>query len=199
MFNNINNSYNNFADIKNTKFAKNKENTLQSEDDFNLSIGDVSKILSIPQHTLRFWTGEFENYIEYRLGNGSRRYYSKGSIEVFNKINKLIHKDGLKIKAIKERNLIQNKQITNFNDFTINNNNNQNQKIATKYNYDDFKFVNTKQPQNQQNRTDNHKKTNVIGFSSFSNLGKNNKSLALREELENIKQDLQSILNSITD
>ena len=179
MFNNINNSYNNFADIKNTKFAKNKENTLQSEDDFNLSIGDVSKILSIPQHTLRFWTGEFENYIEYRLGNGSRRYYSKGSIEVFNKINKLIHKDGLKIKAIKERNLIQNKQITNFNDFTINNNNNQ--------------------IQNQQNRTDNHKKTNVIGFSSFSNLGKNNKSLALREELENIKQDLQSILNSITD
>ena len=76
------------------------------EKEFCYSIGQVAKITGFEIHTIRFWTGEFEEYLEFKLGAGDRRYYNQKSVEIFKKINKLIHEDGLKIRVIKEKNLL---------------------------------------------------------------------------------------------
>ncbi len=72
----------------------------------NLSIGEVAKLLGVEAHTIRFWTKEFEPHIAYTIGKGERKYYSLGSVEVFKKIQDLIHVRGIKIRFIKENNLL---------------------------------------------------------------------------------------------
>lgn len=70
------------------------------------SIGEVAKLVGVEIHTIRFWTEEFKEYIVFRLGKGDRRYYSEMAIEMFKRINHLIHHDGIRIKAIKEKKLL---------------------------------------------------------------------------------------------
>lgn len=72
------------------------------------SIGEVAKMVGVEIHTIRFWTDEFSEYIKFELGKGERRYYPTEAIEVFNRINALIHTDGIRIKMIKEKKLLLN-------------------------------------------------------------------------------------------
>jgi DNA-binding transcriptional MerR regulator len=64
------------------------------------SIGDVAKMLNLPVHTIRFWTGEFQ-HIECIRRNG-RRYYDNKAVDELKKIKELSHKKGLKIDGIKQ-------------------------------------------------------------------------------------------------
>jgi len=79
------------------------QDTSELQEEYNLSIGQVAKILNLPVHTIRFWTEEFNHQIPYIVKKGDRRYYSQGSLAIITKIQKLIHKDGIKIKNIKEK------------------------------------------------------------------------------------------------
>ena len=71
-----------------------------------LSIGEVAKRIGVEIHTIRFWTEEFNEYITFEIGKGDRRYYEESSILVFEKIKKLIHEQGIRIKTIKEKKLL---------------------------------------------------------------------------------------------
>lgn len=72
----------------------------------NKSIGEVAKEVGVEIHTIRFWTDEFAEYIPFEIGKGERRYYPEDAINVFKRINHLIHKDGIRIKSIKEKKML---------------------------------------------------------------------------------------------
>jgi DNA-binding transcriptional MerR regulator len=76
-----------------------------------LSIGEVAKILGVAGHTIRFWTAEFPEYIPFEIGKGERRYYPETALPVFQKINHLIHSEGIKIRVIKEKKLLLSSNI----------------------------------------------------------------------------------------
>jgi DNA-binding transcriptional MerR regulator len=83
-----------------------------------LSIGEVAKKVGVEIHTIRFWTDEFESYLNFEIGKGNRRYYSLSSVETFIKINKLIHIDGIRIKAIKEKKMLVQSGLMEVTSFT---------------------------------------------------------------------------------
>jgi DNA-binding transcriptional MerR regulator len=66
------------------------------------AIGDVSKILNVETHTIRFWTEQFSGVVSPRIGFGKRRYYSDDDVRVLAKIQNMLHVRGLKIKAVRE-------------------------------------------------------------------------------------------------
>ena len=70
------------------------------------SIGEVAKMIGVEIHTIRFWTEEFGDYINFTLGKGDRRYYDENAIKILQKIQTLIHTDGIRIKAIKEKKML---------------------------------------------------------------------------------------------
>jgi DNA-binding transcriptional MerR regulator len=73
-----------------------------------LSIGEVAKKVGVASHTIRFWTEEFAEYIPFEVGKGERRYYPENALKIFEKINHLIHNEGVKIRIIKEKKLLLN-------------------------------------------------------------------------------------------
>ena len=99
-----------FKSLKQQIYAEggfiNAEVMAKSKQTGNMPIGEVAKLLGVEAHTIRFWTKEFEPHIPYTIGKGERKYYSLGSVEVFKKIQELIHVKGVKIRFIKENNLL---------------------------------------------------------------------------------------------
>lgn len=71
-----------------------------------ISIGKVAKIIGVEAHTIRFWIGEFGDAIPFIVGKGDRRYFNDASLEKFKLIKNLIHDKGIKIRIIKEQNLL---------------------------------------------------------------------------------------------
>ena len=67
------------------------------------SISEVSELCSVKTHTLRFWESEFKN-LKPITRKGNRRYYQKKDIEMIEKIQSLLYKEGLTISGVK-RNL----------------------------------------------------------------------------------------------
>lgn len=66
------------------------------------SIGEVSEILNIKEHTLRFWEKEFPFLKPKRTHNG-RRGYAHSDIELLQQIKKLLYDQGYTTKgALKE-------------------------------------------------------------------------------------------------
>ncbi len=67
------------------------------------SISEVSELCSVKPHTLRFWENEFKG-LKPITRKGNRRYYQKKDIEMIEKIQSLLYKEGLTISGVK-RNL----------------------------------------------------------------------------------------------
>ena len=78
------------------------------------SIGDASKELGVPTHTLRYWENEFSNYITVDRSKTKRRNYYDADIEVFRTIKHYLYDKGFKIDGLK--NLLANKTIDMLND-----------------------------------------------------------------------------------
>lgn len=62
------------------------------------SIGDVSKLLSVQQHTIRFWEKEFPFLNPEKNGKG-RRVYTLADIRLLQQIKKLLYEDQYSIKG----------------------------------------------------------------------------------------------------
>ena len=71
------------------------------------SISEVSELCSVKPHTLRFWENEFKD-LKPITRKGNRRYYQKKDIEMIEKIQSLLYKEGLTISGVK-RNLSSTK------------------------------------------------------------------------------------------
>lgn len=66
------------------------------------SINEVSKRLSIPAHTLRYWEKQFPVAIRPTTGAGGRRYYRAETVERLVVIRDLLYKRGLTIAGVKK-------------------------------------------------------------------------------------------------
>ena len=67
-------------------------------DDALKTISEVSVLLDVPPHVLRFWEGKFISLRPLKR-SGSRRYYRPGDIALLRRIRKLLYVDGFTIKG----------------------------------------------------------------------------------------------------
>ena len=58
-----------------------------------ISISEVSEILKIKQHVIRYWDSQFEG-VSTRLGNNKRRYFNSINIRKLQTLKKLLHTEG---------------------------------------------------------------------------------------------------------
>lgn len=66
------------------------------------SINDVSKRLSVPAHTLRYWEKQFPMAIRPTTGAGGRRYYRADTVEKIATIKDLLYTRGMTIAGVKK-------------------------------------------------------------------------------------------------
>jgi DNA-binding transcriptional MerR regulator len=64
-------------------------------------IGDVSKICSVPTHTIRFWEKEFGSFLSPARTAGMQRRYTNSDIRQIMKIKKLLWTDRFSILGAK--------------------------------------------------------------------------------------------------
>ena len=62
------------------------------------TISEVSKLLDVPQHVLRFWESKFSSLRPLKR-SGGRRYYRPEDIAVLRRIRQLLYVDGFTIKG----------------------------------------------------------------------------------------------------
>ena len=62
------------------------------------TISEVSKLINVPSHVLRFWETKF-NQVKPIKRSGGRRYYRSEDIEVLSSIRKLLYNEGYTIKG----------------------------------------------------------------------------------------------------
>ncbi|WP_438996312.1 MerR family transcriptional regulator [Candidatus Puniceispirillum sp.] len=71
--------------------------TGKSDDAFR-TISEVSKMLDIPAHVLRFWETKFSSLRPLKR-SGGRRYYRPTDVALLERIRDLLYKDGFTIKG----------------------------------------------------------------------------------------------------
>ena len=57
------------------------------------SISEVSELLKIKKHVIRYWDSNFEG-ISTRLGNKKRRIFNSKNIQNLNELKNILYKDG---------------------------------------------------------------------------------------------------------
>ena len=57
------------------------------------SISEVSELLKIKKHVIRYWDSNFED-ISTRLGDKKRRIFNKKNIQNLNELKNILYKDG---------------------------------------------------------------------------------------------------------
>ena len=65
------------------------------------TIGEVSRLLDVPTHVLRFWEKHFPK-LQPAKRVGGRRYYRARDVELIRIIRDLLYKDGLTIKGVQK-------------------------------------------------------------------------------------------------
>ena len=75
-------------------------------DDALKTISEVSELLDVPPHVLRFWEGKFVSLRPLKR-SGGRRYYRPNDVALLRRIRKLLYVDGFTIKGAQK--LIRNK------------------------------------------------------------------------------------------
>jgi len=71
------------------------------EQETRFAIGDVSKICSVPAHTIRFWEREFDGFLSPQRTTGKQRRYTDSDIRQILKIKKLLWTDRFSIQGAK--------------------------------------------------------------------------------------------------
>lgn len=72
------------------------------DNEYFASINEVSKRLSVPAHTLRYWEKQFPVVIRPTTGAGGRRYYRAETVDRLVVIRDLLYKHGMTIAGVKK-------------------------------------------------------------------------------------------------
>ena len=72
------------------------------DNEYFASINEVSKRLSVPAYTLRYWEKQFPVAIRPTTGAGGRRYYRAETIDRLVIIRDLLYKHGMTIAGVKK-------------------------------------------------------------------------------------------------
>lgn len=75
---------------------------MENNNEYFISINDVSKRLNVPAHTLRYWEKQFPVAIRPTTGAGGRRYYRTETVEKLLVIKDLLYTHGLTIEGVKK-------------------------------------------------------------------------------------------------
>ena len=67
-----------------------------------VSINEVSKRLSVPAHTLRYWEKQFPTAVRPTTGAGGRRYYRTETVAKLETIKSLLYDRGMTIAGVKK-------------------------------------------------------------------------------------------------
>lgn len=70
-------------------------------DTTGLGIGDISKLLGVADHTIRYWEKEFSKHLSPTRTKGRQRRYGENDINMLNKIKDLLKVEGYSIKGAK--------------------------------------------------------------------------------------------------
>lgn len=65
------------------------------------TISEVSELLDVPQHILRFWETRFPELKPLKRG-GNRRYYRPDDIALCRTLKRLLHEEGYTVKGVKK-------------------------------------------------------------------------------------------------
>lgn len=65
------------------------------------TIREVSELLAVPQHVLRFWETRFPELKPLQRG-GNRRYYRPSDVAFATALHKLLHQDGYTVKGVRK-------------------------------------------------------------------------------------------------
>lgn len=65
------------------------------------TISEVSELLDTPTHVLRFWESKFPQVKPVKRAGG-RRYYRPGDVTLLGGIKRLLHEDGMTIRAVQK-------------------------------------------------------------------------------------------------
>ena len=72
------------------------------DNEYFASINEVSKRLSVPAHTLRYWEKQFPVVIRPTSGCGGRRYYRAETVRRLETIKDLLYNRGMTIAGVKK-------------------------------------------------------------------------------------------------
>lgn len=90
------------ADLLSFSFSADEEIRVSDKSPTALrTISEVSELLDVPQHVLRFWETKFAQ-IKPLKRNGGRRFYRPDDIEVLQQVKFLLYKQGYTIKGAKK-------------------------------------------------------------------------------------------------
>ena len=78
------------------------KNGVGMDNEYFASIKEVSKRLSVPAYTLRYWEKQFPVAIRPTTGAGGRRYYRAETIDRLVIIRDLLYKHGMTIAGVKK-------------------------------------------------------------------------------------------------
>ncbi len=66
------------------------------------SINEVSKLLDVPAHTLRYWEKQFPTAIKPTTGAGGRRYYRPETVDTLRAIRELLYDKGMTLAGVRK-------------------------------------------------------------------------------------------------
>ncbi len=70
--------------------------------EYFVSINEVSKMLGVPAHTLRYWEKQFPTVVRPVSGAGGRRYYREQTVTRLKTIQDLLYNRGMTIAGVKK-------------------------------------------------------------------------------------------------
>ncbi len=65
-------------------------------------IGEVSKIVGVEPHVIRYWEKEIPFLVPTKRGKGGQRFYSKEDVDKLLEIKKMLYEDGMKIEGVRK-------------------------------------------------------------------------------------------------
>ena len=65
-------------------------------------IGEVSKMVGVEPHVIRYWEKEFSFLKPALRGKGGQRLYTEEDVEKISRIKKMLYVDGWKIEGVKK-------------------------------------------------------------------------------------------------
>ncbi len=67
------------------------------------SISQVNALTGVPKSTIRFWEKEFEDYLVPLRTSGNQRRYDRSSVEIIEKINRLVNLEGYTLEGARRQ------------------------------------------------------------------------------------------------
>ena len=69
----------------------------------NISISEVSRIIEITPHTIRYWEQEFHDFLRPQRGKGLHRKYGSFEIDLLKRIKKMLKEEKYSIAGARQK------------------------------------------------------------------------------------------------